>query len=173
MWFNCSNFKPLIYLTEHSCFNNWGDYKSNWISTNQMMGKSRVPRTKPLRAEDQQTQPTCDGRSGDQIEPHWWKASALYLHQPCSLYIPVMFKFSCQVNWLQTFSWTNLIGMCSHSIKSILVSFIVVGTGNQARDNTIMLIVLDGQNQFQIRSLGCQLIEKTKITWGIHSSLNN
>ena len=35
------------YLAEHSCLTNWGDYKSNWITTNQIKFLVFVERGKP------------------------------------------------------------------------------------------------------------------------------
>ena len=63
-------------LAEHSCFTNWGNYKSIWITTNQIKSnvsfgweeKTGVPTKKPLRAEKQQTQPTYGGRSGNRTQ---------------------------------------------------------------------------------------------------------
>ena len=61
-------------LAKHSGFtNNWRDYKSNWITTNQIKwnigfwweGKTEIPKEKPLRVENQQTQPTEDRGSGN------------------------------------------------------------------------------------------------------------
>ena len=39
--------------------------------------KTGVPGEKPLRAENQQTQPTYDAQSENRPRPHWWEASAL------------------------------------------------------------------------------------------------
>ena len=75
-------------LAKHSGFtNNWGDYKSNWMTTNQIKSnemlvfgerqKPEIPskeKSSKNRAENQQTQPTEDGIKP---VPHWWKASTL------------------------------------------------------------------------------------------------
>ena len=54
-------------LAEHSGFTNWGDYKSNRITTNQFLvsggEQSTQRKTSQRRAEHQQTQPTYDSWS--------------------------------------------------------------------------------------------------------------
>ena len=53
-------------------------------------GENRSTRRKTSRSrvENQQTQPTYDAESENRTaKPHWWKASALPLRQPCCFYL--------------------------------------------------------------------------------------
>ena len=56
-------------LAEHSGFPNWGDYKSNWITTYQMLvfeeNRSAPGKSPQSRVENQQNQTPQDGRSGN------------------------------------------------------------------------------------------------------------
>ena len=56
-------------LAEHSGFTNWGDYKSNWITTYQMLvfeeNRSAPGKSPQSRVENQQNQTPQDGRSGN------------------------------------------------------------------------------------------------------------
>ena len=72
-------------LAEHNAFTNWGDYKSNWITTNQIKcwffvgeeNRSTREKTSHDRVENQQTQSDMTAAQEIEPEPYWWKASAL------------------------------------------------------------------------------------------------
>ena len=62
-------------LAQHSGFTNWGDYKSNWITTNQLKcwflvrgeNRSTQEKTSQSRVDNQRTQSTYN--AGREIEP--------------------------------------------------------------------------------------------------------
>ena len=71
-------------LAEHGWLSNSGDYKSNWITANQIQwwflvrgeNRSTWGKTSRKRVENLQTQPMYDGQ-GIEPRPHPWKTSAL------------------------------------------------------------------------------------------------
>ena len=73
-----------VNLAQHNCFTNSGDFKWNWITTNQIKflvviekGKPKYSGKTPLRVDNKETHPTYCVWGGIEPEPHWWKASAI------------------------------------------------------------------------------------------------
>jgi len=108
-------------------FTNWAEYKSNWITTNQIKcwflvrGENWSTQEKPLRTEQRNNKLNPHTTVGQETEPapYWWKVSALTtaatLLSLSKYFIPGILKFVTLFAQKSSifFCWEQSISFCA------------------------------------------------------------